>query len=134
MVFNRHDGLVAITPQYIAKGAIPMARGRKEGTKIVNRKAIKPAPEAEMQPSIETPHDKFRRLAAKRVDKVLNDLRVISNLGNHFVYQAKAEEIELINKALEAAMIDARTALSRIVVAEPTSEPIARPERPAFRL
>ena len=56
--------------------------------------------EADEQPG-ESPHDRFRRLAQKRVIRTIKDLRLIGNLGNRNNYEYTADEVEKIFRALE---------------------------------
>lgn len=52
----------------------------------------------------ETPHDKFRRLAESRVNRALNDIRLIGNLSNRNNYDFTSEEVEKIFRALDSEL------------------------------
>lgn len=54
--------------------------------------------------SEETPHDKFRRLAEARVNRALNDIRLIGNLSNKNNYDYTNEEVDKIFRALDSEM------------------------------
>ncbi len=46
-------------------------------------------------------HDRFVRLAVKRVNRAIRDLRLIGNLSNRSVYDYNDEEARKIVKALQ---------------------------------
>jgi hypothetical protein len=50
----------------------------------------------------------FRRLATARVNKALNDLRLIGNLSNRSNYDFTPEEVEAIFAALKVGVSDCR--------------------------
>lgn len=52
----------------------------------------------------ETRHEKFRRLAESRVNRVLNDIRLIGNLSNRNNYDYTSEEIEKIFRTLDSEL------------------------------
>lgn len=52
----------------------------------------------------ETPNERFRRLAEARVNKVLNDLRLIGNLSNRNNYDFTADEIDKIFRAIDTEL------------------------------
>lgn len=56
----------------------------------------------------ETAHERFRRLAQKRVIRTIKDLRLIGNLGNRNNYDYGVEEVEKIFRALEKELKLAR--------------------------
>jgi hypothetical protein len=58
--------------------------------------------------SEETPHDKFRRLAESRVNRALNDIRLIGNLSNKNNYDYSSEEIDKIFRALDSELKQVR--------------------------
>jgi len=64
--------------------------------------------EADDRPG-ESAHERFRRLAQKRVVRTIKDLRLIGNLGNRNNYEYAVDEVEKIFKALEKEMKLART-------------------------
>ena len=61
----------------------------------------------------ETAHDRFRRLAEKRVIRTIKDLRLIGNLGNRNNYEYTGEEVERIFRALEKELKAARNKFER---------------------
>jgi hypothetical protein len=70
-------------------------------------------------PANESKADKFKRLAGKRVNKALNGIRGIGNLGGGG-YESTAEQREKIEKALNDALAAALDLLNR---AKSASEP-----------
>lgn len=50
----------------------------------------------------ETREDKFKRLAAKRTNTVLEDLRILGNLSNRANYSYNEEEVRKIFRAIES--------------------------------
>jgi hypothetical protein len=56
----------------------------------------------------ESAHDRFRRLAEKRVVRAIKDMRLIGNLGNRNNYEYNADEVEKIFRALERELKQAR--------------------------
>ncbi len=50
----------------------------------------------------------FKRLANMRVNKALNDLRLIGNLSNRSNYEFSAEEVDAIMSALKTGMAECR--------------------------
>ena len=56
----------------------------------------------------ENAHEKFRRLAESRVNKALNDIRLIGNLSNRNNYDYSTEEIDKIFRAIESEVKQAR--------------------------
>ncbi len=50
----------------------------------------------------------FKRLANSRVNKALNDLRLIGNLSNRSNYEYTVEDIDAITSALKAGLADCR--------------------------
>ena len=56
----------------------------------------------------ESPHDRFRRLAEKRVVRTIKDIRLIGNLGNRNNYEYTTDEVEKIFRALERELKQAR--------------------------
>jgi hypothetical protein len=57
----------------------------------------------------ENHHDRFRRLAEKRVIRTIKDIRLIGNLGNRNNYGYTADEVDKIFRALEKELKLART-------------------------
>lgn len=56
----------------------------------------------------ESQHDRFRRLAEKRVIRTIRDIRLIGNLGNRNNYEYTADEVDKIFRALEKELKLAR--------------------------
>jgi len=52
--------------------------------------------------------ESFKRLANSRVNKTLNDLRLIGNLSNQSNYEYKVEEVDAIFEALKVGLRDCR--------------------------
>lgn len=49
---------------------------------------------------METKNERFKRLAEKRMRKILNEIRVLSNLSNKGLYEYKPEQLRKIFGAL----------------------------------
>jgi hypothetical protein len=64
--------------------------------------------EADGRPG-ESSHERFRRLAQKRVVRTIKDLRLIGNLGNRNNYDYTNDEVEKIFKVLEKELKFARS-------------------------
>lgn len=58
--------------------------------------------------SQETHHDRFRRLAEARVNRALNDIRLIGNLSNRNNYDYTSEEVDRIFRALDSELKQVR--------------------------
>jgi hypothetical protein len=56
----------------------------------------------------ETSHEKFRRLAEKRVVRTIKDIRLIGNLSNRSNYRYERAEVDKIFRVLEREMKQAR--------------------------
>lgn len=56
----------------------------------------------------ESQHDRFRRLAGKRVIRTIKDIRLIGNLGNRNNYEYTADEVDKIFRTLEKELKLAR--------------------------
>lgn len=56
----------------------------------------------------ESQHDRFRRLAEKRVIRTIRDIRLIGNLGNRNNYEYTADEVDKIFRALDKELKLAR--------------------------
>lgn len=50
---------------------------------------------------VETRKDRFERLATKRVNRIINDLRLLGNLSNRSSYDYSENEIRKIFNAVE---------------------------------
>ena len=53
------------------------------------------------RPKKETKRDRFVRLAEKRVDKIVDRLRVLGGCANRQLYEYTSKDIEQIKKAIE---------------------------------
>ena len=62
-----------------------------------------------MSKIIEKRSERFRRLAEKRTRKVLNDIRVLSNLSNKGLYEYTPEQLRKIFGTLREALAKAET-------------------------
>lgn len=56
----------------------------------------------------ESAHEKFRRLAEKRVVRTIRDLRLIGNLSNRSNYRYERGEVDKIFRVLERELKQAR--------------------------
>lgn len=56
----------------------------------------------------ETKIEKFRQLSEKRVNQILNKIRILSNLGNKSNYEYEQKDIEKIFHAIESALKEAK--------------------------
>ena len=61
----------------------------------------------------ETKQEKFIRLAIKRTNSALEDLRLIGNLSNKMIYEYTDEQVEKIFAAIEAETAAAREKFAR---------------------
>lgn len=52
----------------------------------------------------ETSQEKFRRVAPKRVQRLLREIRLIGNLGNRNHYDYKQDEVDKIFNAIEGEL------------------------------
>ena len=66
-------------------------------------------------------HEKFRRLAEKRVNRALKDIRLVGNLSNRATYDFTEEEVLKICEALEN---EVQTLRSRFNKVEENIEPL----------
>lgn len=57
------------------------------------------------QTRVETKQDRFKRLATKRMQKALNDIRLVGNLSGPG-YESTPEQVNLIERALAEAVTD----------------------------
>ena len=60
----------------------------------------------------EKPDEKFRRVAAKRVERVLHEIQLIGNLGSRTHYDYSQEQVDRIFNALEEEIKSARSRFS----------------------
>lgn len=56
---------------------------------------------------MENKNDRFKRLAEKRTRKVLNEIRVLSNLSNKGLYEYKPEQLRKIFGAIKESVTKA---------------------------
>jgi hypothetical protein len=49
----------------------------------------------------ETPNEKFKRIASKRTNNILKDLRILGNCSNSSVYEYSYEEVKKIFNTIE---------------------------------
>ena len=56
----------------------------------------------------EAAHEKFRRLAERRVVRTIKDIRLIGNLSNRSNYRYERTEVDKIFRVLEREMKQAR--------------------------
>ncbi len=57
----------------------------------------------------ETKADRFKRLAEKRVRRVLDDIRIVSNLSNKGLYDYTSEQLKRIFGAMDDAIAKAKS-------------------------
>jgi hypothetical protein len=62
----------------------------------------------------ETRHQKFERLATLRVNRILNDSRLLGNLSNRSSYDYSDPEIQKIFSAIDSALKQARSKFTYI--------------------
>lgn len=56
---------------------------------------------------METKNERFKRLAEKRTRKVLNEIRVLSNLSNKSLYEYTPEQLRKIFGAIRDSLVKA---------------------------
>ncbi|MFW9970566.1 MAG: hypothetical protein ACFFDF_10220 [Candidatus Odinarchaeota archaeon] len=56
----------------------------------------------------ESKHEKFKRIATGRTQKVLDTLRILGNCANTQTYEYTKEEVELIFKSIRTATEEVR--------------------------
>ena len=59
--------------------------------------------------NIENKQEKFKRLAEKRVSKILEEIRILSNLSNKAIYEFNEEQIDTIFSRLEEELVVIRS-------------------------
>ena len=52
----------------------------------------------------ETKHDKFKRIASTRANRILNDLRLLSNCSNKSDYDYSQEDVRKIFNAIDSEL------------------------------
>lgn len=57
---------------------------------------------------MESPHDKFKRLATKRTNEVLRKLKILGNCANRQIYEYTDEDVEKIFKAIDRKVREIR--------------------------
>jgi Na+/phosphate symporter len=72
----------------------------------------------ETVPDGETPHGKFKRIATKRTQAVLEKLRLLENCSNSFAYEYTDEEVAKIFETIEKAVKRVKQSFSKPVKAE----------------
>jgi len=72
-----------------------------------------PRSKGDIDYSGESRHDKFRRLAQPRVEKVLNDLRVLGNLASKSRYEYTQEEVDRMFESIDARLQEVKTKFGR---------------------
>ena len=58
----------------------------------------------EIAPLNETKHEKFKRLATKRTNSIINGLRILGNLSNKANYDYSEEEIRKVFSTVESQL------------------------------
>lgn len=66
----------------------------------------------EIAPPNETKHEKFKRLATKRTNSVINGLRILGNLSNKANYDYSEEEIRKIFSTIDSQLKVVKTKFS----------------------
>ena len=62
-----------------------------------------------MKKNNESKSNRFKRLAEKRTKRVLEDIRILSNLANKGLYSYTSEQLRKIFSAIEGAFSKARS-------------------------
>lgn len=65
----------------------------------------------EDRPKIYTPEEnkkRFKKVAERRVNKLLNDLRLLGNTSNRSLYKYEEAEVEIIFKTINEALTETR--------------------------
>jgi hypothetical protein len=62
----------------------------------------------------ETKEKKFKRIAASRTNRILNDLRLLGNCSNRSIYSYSKEEVDKIFSALHRELRRVRTRFSEV--------------------
>lgn len=61
----------------------------------------------------ETKKEKFKRIAEKRTNRVIDTMQLIGNLANTSSYEYSQKDVDKMFKAIEASVADAKRAYSR---------------------
>lgn len=64
----------------------------------------------------ETKHDKFKRLAEKRTNDIINKLRLVGNLSNRQQYDYSDEEVSELFEAIRDALKRSESTFNNSVV------------------
>lgn len=64
----------------------------------------------------ETKHDKFKRLAEKRVNDIIDKLRLVGNLSNRQQYDYSDEEVSELFEAIRDALKRSESTFNNSVV------------------
>ena len=91
----------------------PHGKGFKKVYHYLRRDLVNPTIEARMkpdqpeqpEPKKETKNERFKRLAEKRVNTLLDQLRLLGNLSNKNNYAYTAEEVDAICESLRAELL-----------------------------
>jgi len=62
---------------------------------------------------METKHDRFKRLARLRGERILNDLRLLGNLANRNNYEYSDSEVKALFSAIDEELKIARFSFER---------------------
>lgn len=54
-----------------------------------------------MSKNLETPSDKFKRIASSRTQKIIDMIRLLGNCSNTYVYEYTDDEVKKIFDAIE---------------------------------
>jgi len=60
----------------------------------------------------ESKHQKFRRLAEKRTNNIIKNIRILSNCSNRSLYEYTKEEVEKIFNAIQDELKKAKAKFS----------------------
>lgn len=66
-----------------------------------------------MEGNKETPEERFRRLATRRTNAVLDELRKLGNLSNRTNYSYSEEEVERVFTAIYETLADIESRFQR---------------------
>lgn len=61
---------------------------------------------------VETKHERFQRLAEKRGDKLIREIRILSNLSNRKNYEYTPKEVQNLFKPIEKELAKAKSLFS----------------------
>lgn len=72
----------------------------------------KEEPQSGYQSDLYTPEARrarFKRIAEKRTNRILNDIRLLGNTGNKTLYQYEEADVEKIFNIIDAKLTEVRT-------------------------